>query len=293
MSIFFLENFLTMNNEKLIYFINEKYVDSQEFKLNEQVWKEGDLLYEVLRVIAGVPLFFEKHIERLFYTAKVANFDLQYTADDLKKWLFILIQKNHSRVGNIKLIFVKNKYGFNFAMFYIKHYYPSENEYINGVSTALLFAERSKPNAKIENQNLRKQADETKEKLNVFEVILVNKDGTITEGSRTNIFFVKDRKIITSPSNKVLPGITREFIIDICKKNNFEIQYNQVNYTKLSDFDAVFLTGTSPKVLPVSNVGKIRFEKQNPIVQKIKEDYKQLINKYIEQVKNKLDVLKN
>ena len=44
----------------------------------------------------------------------------------------------------------------------------------------------------------------------LYEVLLVDRNGRITEGSRSNVFFVKGNKFYTGPSAMVLVGITRK-----------------------------------------------------------------------------------
>ena len=76
--------------------------------------------------------------------------------------------------------------------------------YTEGVKTILYYGERENPNAKIVNDNFRAKVTEEIKKSNAFEAILVDRNGLITEGSKSNIFAIKDGKLITAKAEAVL-----------------------------------------------------------------------------------------
>ena len=87
-----------------------------------------------------------------------------------------------------------------------------------------------------------------------YEALLVNENNLITEGSRSNIFFLRNNILFTAPDNMILNGITRKYILEICSENNITVKYEPVNADEISDYDAVFMTGTSPMVLPFNRI---------------------------------------
>jgi branched-chain amino acid aminotransferase len=150
----------------------------------------------------------------------------------------------------------------------------------------LCFKERSNPNAKIINNNFRSETDEKIKASKSYEAILVDRNNYITEGSRSNIFMVKDNCVVTAPLEAVLPGITREIIIEICKKEQINFFEENVSFKQISDLDALFITGTSPKILPISKVDDFVFKSStNIIVQSIMRHYNRIIEEYIKENK--------
>ena len=96
----------------------------------------------------------------------------------------------------------------------------------------------------------------------------------ITEGSKSNIFMIKDKKVITSPLEAVLPGITRNVIIEVCREMSLEVVEEKVHYRDVKDLDALFISGTSPKVLPISKVDDMEFNSShNEVVMRIMDGY--------------------
>ncbi len=83
------------------------------------------------------------------------------------------------------------------------------------------------------------------------EAILV-RDGEVTEGSASNIFIVIDGVIKTPPkSSRLLPGITRDLIVELAKKNHIECIESNFSRTELSAADEVWLTSSTKEVLPI------------------------------------------
>lgn len=239
-------------------------------------------VYEVIRIIENVPLFFEAHIKRLNNSLKLLNRENAVSFEKIKNNINKLITLNNNKEGNIKIIFnVDNEKNID-TYYYISHSYPSKEEYENGVPTILYYGERENPNAKIINNNFREEVNKVIKENKAYEAILVDREGYVTEGSRSNIFMVKDNALITSPVEKVLPGITREVIIKLCMENGVEVIEKRVKDDEISELDGLFISGTSPKVLPICKVNNYIYNSpKNDIISLIMKKYDDFIFNYI------------
>lgn len=233
-------------------------------------------VYEVLRIVNGTPLFVQDHLHRLFKSAQIARKRVVYSEAEITNHIKLLIQKN--RVGNGNLL-VSCKT--NLKIFFIPHNYPSAEMYKSGVECGILKAERENPNAKVFQTSVREKANEIIFKYNFYEVLLIDRLNRITEGSRSNLFFVKDNQIITSPGNEVLLGITRQQTIQLVKTLGISFYEKEVLYSELATFDAIFITGTSPKILPVKQIDSILFDCKNEILRMLMSNFDELISSYI------------
>lgn len=253
------------------YFIlNEQAKNCDQF--DDRLLSSGKSLYEVIRIIDGKPLFLQRHLERLENSARLINVELWLTKDEIKEKLEQLIEKNDITIGNTKLVFNVNNN--MFLAYFVKHNYPFKDDYKNGVKTIFYHGERENPNAKVINMGFRESVDKEIREKSAYEAILVDRNGFITEGSKSNIFMIKDGKVITSPLEDVLPGITRNVIIEVCRKVGFEVLEESVHYNNVKDLDALFISGTSPEVLPISRVEDVDFNSsQNEFVLKIMDGY--------------------
>lgn len=263
--------------------ISEKFIRNGELlsknEFKEEYAKGNSLVYEVIRIIDGVPLFLEKHYHRMENSMNIINRNLKYTVDEFKKYMKVLIEENNIQIGNIKITIDKDD---NINLFFIKHFYPGKEYYTKGIHTILYFGERENPNAKVVNSNFRDKVTEEMNNNNAYEALLVDRNGFITEGSKSNVFMVKDNILITSPLEAVLPGVTRGSIMEICEKHNIKFREEKVSYKDLDKVQALVITGTSPKILPINSVNNITYDSMNnPIINKIMDIYDEEINNYI------------
>ncbi len=232
-------------------------------------------IYEVLRVEKGIPLFFEDHLNRLLLSAELAKMELNLTENEILQLLFKLIESNKVNEGNIYLSFYKS-----FTAYFIPHKYPTAEMYRNGVNCGTLSAERENPQAKILQANVRTQADEMIAKNNFYEVLLTDRQERITEGSRSNIFFVKGKEIITPSAAGVLLGVTRKKTISLAANLGFKLTEADIHLSDLENFQAAFLTGTSPKILPIHKINEINFNVQNQIMRQLMKALDERIESY-------------
>ena len=90
------------------------------------------------------------------------------------------------------------------------------------------------------------------------EAILLTAEGLIADGSGENIFVVRDGKIFTPPiSMSILPGITRETIVDIAGDLGYVVEERSMIRTDVLLADEVFMCGTAAEVTPVRSVDDV------------------------------------
>ena len=113
-------------------------------------------------------------------------------------------------------------------------------------------------------------------------------NGYITEGSASNAWIIKNSKtIITHPANnKILKGVTRDTIIKLLKKNNFNVKEKPFNIIEAKNAKEAFLTSSTLSVLPVVKIDNYNISNGKPgdVTKKIINLY----NDYI--VKNKSSI---
>jgi D-alanine transaminase len=112
------------------------------------------------------------------------------------------------------------------------------------------------------------------------EAILVKPDGTITEGSRTSFFAVKDGAIRTGPlTPAILPGVTRGFVLELIQELGLLVQQRHLHQDELPTVEELFLTGTTAEVLPIIKVdGKTVGNGQpGPITRKLQAAFREIV----------------
>jgi branched-chain amino acid aminotransferase len=234
---------------------------------------EGDSIYEVIRMVKGSPVFFDDHMERLSTSARLQRKKMLADASILKKDIINLTKSDRKKEVNLKIVFNYKKDSNNYVVYFIGPIYPSEEQYRKGVKGILFYAERKDPGSKVINHKLRSSIFHKLILDGAYEALLVNNNGQITEGSRSNIFFLRNNVLVTAPDDLILNGITRKHILGICRENNILVRLAYVRAERITDYEAVFMTGTSPMVLPFSCIDDKYFNVRIPLIGKLRGLY--------------------
>ncbi len=268
-------------NKKFI--LDGKVVDCKQF--HADLINKGTSIYEVIRVMKGRFLFAKDHLKRTQNSAHLAHLDLWYSEDEIIRMIHLLPQLNHITEGNIKIFFnyLEGKPN-HFLTYFVPHRYPEPIDYQNGVNIITFSFTRKDPNKKIWRPDFRARINDIILRENVFEVLLVDEQGFITEASKANFFSILDGTAFTPPITDVLPGITRKYVLGICTKRNIPVIEKAIHKKELKEFDAVFLTGTSTGVLPVAQIDHLQFGAKDQVLRMLMREFEQLVEEQL--VKN-------
>ncbi|MCQ2958820.1 MAG: aminotransferase class IV [Bacteroidales bacterium] len=240
------------------------------------------VIYDVLRVMDTVPLFVEDHSERFFKSFDLSGRKRPFAENVFTDSICNFIKQYGLVNGNVRCVYsISQDEAVCFMVYEIKHSYPTAEMYAKGVECGIFEGERLNPNVKQEaavKNNAYKKIAET----GVYEVLLVDSQKNVTEGSKSNTFFVKGDTIITALASDVLCGITRLQIIDLIKKLGIKLEERKISLSELQEFDAAFVSGTSPKILPIRSVEHVTYSVDNKIVKRLSEAYNEQISEYIE-----------
>ncbi|MFA6427317.1 MAG: aminotransferase class IV [Candidatus Magasanikbacteria bacterium] len=242
-------------------------------------------VYENLKVRKKFVYFIDDHVDRLFHSAEVIGLDHFLKKDEIKKWMYNLIEKNNISDSNIKIILVGGKSAKD-ALLYIFTLAPKfveKKEYREGVKTITYPYERFMPEAKTLNMLpsyiIFKKAQEQK----CFDALLIDHNGNVTEGTRSNFFTIKDKKLYTPPVETVLDGVTRRTVIDCAEKNGYEIIEQEIALKNIFDFDGAFFTNTSGKIVPIRMINETSFNMITDEIKTLQTCYDKYLDVYTRQ----------
>jgi len=213
-----------LENSKTYYLYNGNLEDADT--IEEKVLSK-DAIYEVMKVIEAKPLFFEDHIERFHNSMKKMGYTINLSDEEILKEMILLTRANLNKNTNIQIVYIpiKDSEIYDFMVSFTDGLSPSKEQKENGVIVETVAIERENPAIKTVGASFKKQIKSQSRNKDTFEILLVNNEGYITEGSRSNVFFVKDGKVITAPAQNVLLGVTRKYILELCEKNQIEVEY--------------------------------------------------------------------
>jgi branched-chain amino acid aminotransferase len=211
------------------------------------------------------------HLERLHNSARLLWMDLPYTVPQLREASFEVIAANGlpecylrpivfygygelgvSAAGNpVETVIMSWPWGA----------YLGEDGLKNGIRAKISSWERIGPNviphvAKATGIYLNSMLAVTEaNRAGYDEAILLTAEGFVADGSGENVFAVKDGVITTPPlSTSILPGITRDTIIQIAQDLGHPVVEGNLIRSDLYIADEVFMTGTAAEVTPIRSV---------------------------------------
>lgn len=250
----------------------------------------GDGVYEVIPVYAGKFFHLAAHLKRLSSSLAEIKLDSPYDEAAWIKILQPLVEKNGGGdltvylqvtrgVANRDHAFPTEACSTAFAM--TNPLKPvAEKVLQEGVSAITLADNRwlrcdIKSIALLGNVLLRQQAVEA----GATEAILI-RDGFVTEGAASNFFMVQNNEIITPPkSNLILPGISRDIVLDLATKYGLNTRESNVTEQILRQADEIWLTSSTKAVLPVTKLDGQSIGSGKP-----GEIWKQMHNLYQQQI---------
>ncbi|OIJ16052.1 D-amino-acid transaminase [Anaerobacillus arseniciselenatis] len=111
---------------------------------------------------------------------------------------------------------------------------------------------------------------------------VMHRNGTVTEGSSSNLFIVKNGTIHTHPAtNLILNGITRQTVIKLAEQNGYNIVEEAFSLEQLKNADEAFITSTTQEITPIIqaigeingtySIGKLTKMLQNEFTQYVKK----------------------
>lgn len=260
----------------MIVIHNNKLSEQEHF--SEDFLREGFSLYEVFRVFRGNVIFMHDNLSRLADSIRKSSLPIDMQALNIPGKLELMIKSAGIFEGNIKYVLHCTGGQTDEYIYQISHHYPTEEEYKNGVKVMTYSAVRDNAEVKYMNVSLREKTDLLMKDNHVSEVLLVNRDNCITEGSRSNVFFIRENVLFTAPLPHVLPGTSRKRVLEICESESIPVREICVPLKEIHLFEAGFLTGTSPLVLPICRIDRHELNPDHPLLRTIMEKYFSLLS---------------
>ena len=240
-------------------------------------------VFETISIYNAKPAFLKDHLKRL--KGGCMKIGLKYPAVNFREVIARLIKVNKLNKAKCRVVAFKDTKttGVFISVKPLKQY--KDKDYKKGYKAILSSIVRNSKNilctiksiSYLENMMAYSMAKKNKKN----EAIFLNEKGFLTEGSRTNLFFVK-RKVFYTPSVKcgLLDGIIRQKIIGIIRRKKMRIKEGNFRLNDLLRSDEAFLTNSLMEVMPLVEVNgrSIGSGKPGALTKRIHELYKEIIN---------------
>jgi D-alanine transaminase len=246
----------------------------------------GDAVYEVLRVYSGRPWMENEHFQRLAASLgaiRMPPIDLERLRERMRKTIatgpfreaivYIQITRGAARR---KHAFPKDATPLEFL--YVDEFADPFLQARASGAAVITYPDLRWDRCDIKSTNLLGNvlAAQAAAEAGCIEAIFYSPDGTLTEGSHTSVFGVKDGVIVTAPnSSAILPGITRNLILRLAAQAGYLVRQERLKRSDLGVLSELFLTGTTSEVLPVVTVDgqKIGNGQPGPVTVRLQKGY--------------------
>lgn len=221
-------------------------------------YQYGFGVYETVRVKEGTAYFLDEHLARLIESARIIGLVHALSLDILRASVAGLIGKSGSGTYNLKILLIGGAEPSLFIL-PLNPYFPDKKLYRDGVNTVSVRYERMLPHAKTLNMLGSYLAYAKAKSSSAYDALLIDGNGNITEGTRTNFFCIKGKTLFSPPEEKILLGVTRLAVLKVAKEAGFGIVEKDIPLASLGEYDGAFLTSTSTGIVPIASVDGFRF----------------------------------
>ncbi|CAN5161521.1 D-amino acid aminotransferase [soil metagenome] len=238
-------------------------------------------VYETIKIRNKIIYFLPQHIERLMHSAEKIGLLHRFTPQIVEHAVKELSQKIEEPSCNLKVLLYGTPHREKTELFIIPSapLYPDRKWYREGVSVFSFEHERWMPQAKTLNMLPSYYMYKKAKEQGGYDALLYNKKGNILEGTRTNVYAIKGKKIVSPQKKDVLEGVTMMTLEKVIEKTDYTLEYRDISMESLLEYTSMFLSSTSTKLLPVKAIDGKEYKT-------ISEELKQLIQIYEEALDN-------
>lgn len=264
-------------NNDTILFLDGRFVKASEAKMDffSQTLHYGYGVFEGIRAyqtVNGVKIFKpHEHYERLKRSASLVGIPLDYNAEELTQITYQVLSKNNQANAYIRPLVLCSP---NMSLTS-----PKEvslmiatwewGKYLGDQLLKVCISSYQRPNPK----SLKVEAKacghyvnsilattEAKER-GFDEGLMLDMNGFVAEGPGANFFYEKDGVLYTPPLGSILPGITRQTVLEICAELDLKVEEKFFKPEDLFEADSAFFCGTAAEVIGIESVEGQKFTK--------------------------------
>ncbi len=273
------------------FWLNGAFTDEQNARIPvlDRGVLFGDALYETVRYYGNRPFLTDRHFDRLFQNAEALRFPVRYDRAELQAVVTGLIERGSHKDGLIYLQWTRgaaprglvpglgllpNVFAFRSRLTTVPRRFRKEG------APVITLPDLRWHRTEIKTTNLMGSVLSRQEAAaeNAYEALLYRGSGKrarMTEGTSTSLFLAIDGRLVTPRVRELLPGITREVVLELGRESGMVVEERRVSREELFLADEIFLTATSIEILPVSSIDgrRPRVEPPGPVTGSLSDDF--------------------
>jgi branched-chain amino acid aminotransferase len=282
-------------NTNTILFLNGKYIKAIDATtdLYSQTLHYGYGVFEGIRSYEtsnGAKIFKAvEHFQRLKKSCELVNIPFDYDVDELIQISYNVLKKNNLSDAYLRpLVYCSPN---------MQLQQPNEvylmicawewGKYLGDSLINLCISSYQRPNpnsvkveAKVTGHYINSILATSEAKVRGFdEALMLDMNGNVAEGPGANFFYEKDGILFTPPLGHILPGITRETVINICRELEIPLVEKHFTPEDMEGMDSAFMCGTAAEIVGVQTIDARAMQKKwkESLGSTIQEVYKNIV----------------
>jgi len=277
--------------ENQVYINGSFFPESQaKIGINEGGFLFGNGVFETMRTYSGNIFKLSQHLKRLFNSARFLKIPLEESEGELEEKIKESLKINQVLPAYVKVIVSSGQHGNSLTsvgshsnlIIIVRKFTPYRRAFYQEGFTGIVVSLRRnalsplplhKSLSFLENLLAKREAEDKGGQ----EAIFLNTEGYLAGGAISNIFLVRDGKVTTpSLDSGILPGITRETVLEICATLRIPLEQRKVELEELLRANEAFLTNSLMEIMPLTRVNSHHIGEARPgrVTEKIGQEYK-------------------
>ncbi|RLG04679.1 MAG: branched-chain amino acid aminotransferase [Thaumarchaeota archaeon] len=257
----------------LLVYINGEFRPKDEacVSVYDHGFLYGDGVFEGIREYDRVVFKLKEHIDRLYESARAMMLEIPMSKEELMNAVIETLRRNRLKNAYIRLIVTRGVGDLGIDPRKCKKpnviiiaeplltLYSKEAR-LKGLSLIISSVRRDRVDATSHQIKSLNYLNSILAKIEAIsagadDAVMLDERGFVSETSSTNLFLVKDGKIITPPpTTGALLGVTRTFVMALARKLGYPVEEREVTPFELLTADEVFMTGTGAEIVPVTKI---------------------------------------
>jgi branched-chain amino acid aminotransferase len=257
----------------------------------------GDGVFETFRAYNGTLFRVDDHLDRLEESARRIRLKLPYRRERLRRVLSQTLTRNGLKEALLRLTVSRGigpwgsdrDFGARPTLVVMARRFTGYPEKVYREGQKILIATVRKhsrdcldPRIKSLNFLNHRLARGEARRRGFDEAVLLNSQGDLAEGSVSNLFLVREGRLLTpSEDSGILLGVTRQIVFEIARRLRVPVREARLPRKELKRAEECFLTNTSMEIMPVHHVDRLRIGNGKPgeVTKGLREEFKKLVQR--------------
>jgi branched-chain amino acid aminotransferase len=229
----------------------------------------GDGVFEGIRAYNGRVFKLERHVQRLFDSAKAIRLEIPAQHDEIAELVLETCRRNDLEEAYIRLVVTRGAGDLGID----PRSCPKPDVIVIARKVRALYARTVSPGVKVVTSAFRRHAPDVLspsiKSLNYLnnilaridandrgadEALFLDQNGYVSEATVDNVFIVADRTLMTPPTATNLKGITRETVLELAADLGVRVEERPFSLFDVWTAREVFMCGTMAEIVPVASV---------------------------------------